>query len=477
MDEKNAAAPAVGLLPFYLELYDRARPECRAAFAPFLGEIAAAFRARGIAVETAPVCRVAGEFEQALAGFERAGVTAVVTLHLAYSPSLEALEAFCRTTLPVLVLDTTMDASFGRGVPAGRIMYNHGIHGVMDFGSMLRRRRRAFEIVAGHYRAAGVMDRAAALVRALAAARSFRGRRLLRLGPVFAGMGDFAVPAPLLRQRFGLAVENADLAALDAATAGVSAAAVAAEIAADRACYACELDEVVHARSVRVGLGLRRLLEAAACLGFSVNFQAFDRADRPADTMPFLETAKAMGRGVGYAGEGDVLTAALVGALARGFGAVTFTEIFCPDWDGGALFLSHMGEISPAVLAGRPRLVERPFPFGKARNPAVLTGAVRPGPAVYVNLVPGPAETFSLIAAPVEILAEDGRLDPAMRDCVRAWARPGLPLPAFLEAYTRAGGTHHGALVAGGTAEAVAAFGRCLGLATLVIGRSGDADG
>ncbi|MDZ7837486.1 MAG: hypothetical protein U5N58_05810 [Actinomycetota bacterium] len=32
-------------------------------------------------------------------------------------------------------------------------------------------------------------------------------------------------------------------------------------------------------------------------------------------TIPFLEASKAMARGTGYAGEGDIITAALVGAL------------------------------------------------------------------------------------------------------------------------------------------------------------------
>ena len=225
---------------------------------------------------------------------------------------------------------------------------------------------------------------------------------------------------------------------------------------------------------MRVGLGLRRLLADGGHDAFSLNFQALDRADRPANTMPFLEISKAMGRGIGYAGEGDVLTAALVGALARAFGEVTFTEAFCADWSGGNLFLSHMGEISPSVAGDRPRVIEKPLPFIGGHAPAVLTCGVKPGPAVFVNLAPGPADSFSLIVAPVKVLAEDASLDPAMRDTIRAWVRPRCKLTDFLEAYSRAGGTHHSALVLGDRAEAVEAFGRMLGVETRVIG---DSDG
>jgi len=459
-----SGCPSAGLLPFYLKLYDEVLPECRAGFDGFLEQTVAALEARGIAVTRAPVCCTAAEFGAAVARLEQAGADCIVTLHLAYALSLEAIEAFCRTRLPVIILDITMDADFGRGASPERILYNHGVHGVMDFACMLRRRRRAFEIVAGHADDTRVLDRAAGLVRAAHAARRMAAARVLRVGPAFEGMGDFAVREDVLAA-LGVRADEIGIAALDRAVQEVGEAAVAQEIARDRERFACELAEDVHARSVRVGLGLRRLIDEGGYDAHSVNFRLFDRGDRPAHTMPFLEISKAMGRGIGYAGEGDVLTAALVGALARAFGAVTFTEIFCPDWAGNSLFLSHMGEISPAVAAGKPRVIEKPFRFGGGLNPAVLTCAVQPGPAVFVNLAPGPVDSFTLIAAPVEVLAEDDALDPAMRDTVRAWIRPRRDVASFLEAYSRAGGTHHSALVLGDVAEAVAAFGRFAGVA------------
>ncbi|MBT3295114.1 MAG: hypothetical protein HN919_12245 [Verrucomicrobia bacterium] len=481
--------PTIGLLPLYLALYDKVAPDLRSEFNGFMGDIVAGLEAHGIAVGmTAPICCVADEVAAAVRQFEADGIDAIVTLHLAYSPSLEAVDALCGTSLPIVMLDTTMDAAYGLDVSPDRLMVNHGIHGVMDLACMLRRREKPFEIVAGHYSDPAVLERAADTVRASAdreltlpgttahaaaaapAEGPLRKNRVLRIGDAFAGMGDFAVEPDLLRERFGIEVEQVGLEALDAAVEAVDEAALAAELAADTERFDCELDEVVHRQSIRVGLGLRHLLDVGGYHGFSVNFQAFDRTDRAADSMPFLEISKAMARGIGYAGEGDVLTAALVGALAREFEAVTFTEIFCPDWTGNSLFLSHMGEISPSVAGDRPRISTKPAFDGKSAATAVLTCAVKPGPAVYVNLAPGPNDSFSLIIAPVEVLAENGDLDPAMRDTVRAWVRPTCKVSEFLEAYCQAGGTHHSALVLGGCADAVVAFGRRLGVAVCVIG-------
>jgi L-arabinose isomerase len=489
----NNTKPTAGLLPLYLALYDELLPELRSEFDGFIAEIVAGLEARGIAVETVAPCCVSSEFEAAVRQFEDSGADCIVTLHLAYSPSLESIDALCSTALPIVMFDTTMDASYGVDVRADRLMYNHGIHGVMDLASMLRRNEKAYEIVAGHYRDPAVLDKVAGSIRnafaidttapepcadtapensagPASAEAPMRDNRILHIGDAFCGMGDFIVEPKLLRERFGIEVEQVGLDALDEAVAAVTQEAVAAELAADTGQFDCDLDEAVHRQSVRVGLGLRELLTAGGYHGFSINFQAFDQIDRAANTMPFLEISKSMARGIGYAGEGDVMTAALVGALSREFDAVTFTEIFCPDWTGNSLFLSHMGEISPSVAGDRPRICGKPAFDGKSATTAVLTCAVKPGPAVFVNLAPGPSDSFSLIVAPVEVLAENGSLDPAMRDTVRAWIRPQGNVADFLEAYSRAGGTHHSALVLGEHSEAVEAFGRSLGVETCVIG-------
>jgi len=461
--------PKVGLLPFYLKLYDDRIPDCRAGFSDYLQRIAAALEGCGLAVEMGPVCREADEFKAAIKQFEAEAVDCVLTLHLAYSPSLEAIDAFCETALKVVIFDATMDADFGMDTAPERIMYNHGIHGVMDFASMLRRRRRPFEIVAGHDSDPKTLDRVAGHARAAVAAKALCCSRVVRVGETFPGMGDFSVDEDVLANQLGIQVCQIGLDELDEAVVMVAPAAVDKEVEQDCKQFACELVAEAHARSVRVGLGLRHLLDEGGYTACSVNFQAFDRADRPSDTMPFLEICKAMGRGIGYAGEGDVLTAALVGALAQAFGAVTFSEIFCPDWGGGNLFLSHMGEISTAVAGDTPRVVAKPFFIGGSLNPAVLTCSVRPGPAVLVNLAPGPDDTFSLIVAPVEVLHEGGKLNSAMRDVVRAWIRPPCGVAPFLEAYSRAGGTHHSALVLGDYTDAIMAFGRMSGLEVVEI--------
>ena len=455
----------IGLLPLYLKLYDDVVPEIRRGFDPLLKTIGKGLTARGATVVCAPVCRVTAEVEAAVALFREQDVDCVMTVHLAYSPSLESAPVLAGTAWPLILLDTTMDAAFGRGVDPSRIMYNHGVHGVMDFASILRRRGRSFEIVAGHVRDPQVLARAADLAQGAVAARRFLGARALRVGPSFAGMGDFAVEAGALRRALGIRVDQADASDLVAAMKKVKPAAIAEEVARDRKAFRVQIDAALHRQVAHAGLGLRRLLAAHDYAGFSVNFQEFSARKQPPG-MPFAEISTAMSRGLGYGGEGDILTACLCGALSTAFGDTTFTEIFCSDWKGDSLFLAHMGEINPDVAASRPCLVASESAFVGPRTATLVCG-IRRGPAVFANIVPGPNNRFDLLVAPVEMLGD--ATNPKMRKGVRGWMRPLLPVAAFLEEYSRFGGTHHSVLVMGEHTEALTAFARFAGLGVRVI--------
>ncbi len=467
-EEKVSCGPSIGLLPLYLALYDETHPSLRNEFDPFIDEIADRFRNWSIDVVRAETCRVDAEVRAAVRRFDEAGVDLIVTLHLAYSPSLEAAAALVSARQPILMLDTTMDPAFGQDVHPDRIMFNHGIHGVQDLASVLRRNGKPFEIVAGHVSESPVMDRAAGIARAAHAARLLRSTRALRVGKPFDGMGDFRVDETVLHDVLGISVDTVPPETLADWVERVDKSRIDEEVRRDRERFVVDAPDDVHRRSVRVGLGLRALLEDGEYSAFSMNFLAFDSAEGPVDTAPFLEASKAMGAGLGYGGEGDVLSAALVGALNRAFGRTMFTEIFCPDWADGALYLSHMGEINPEVAAEKPHLREVDFPWTGARNPAILTCAPAPGPAVLVNLAPGPGDTFAVIVAPVEVLGDAS--NPAMHERVRGWIRPACPVEQFLETYSRCGGTHHSALVLGDHAEAIVAFTRFAGLDSTVIG-------
>ncbi len=451
--------PRVGVLPLYLALYDKVRPESRPQVEAFARRVADRLEASGLGVQLAPVCCVRAEIEAALAGLLTGGLDLLATLHLAYSPSLETVDALAGVDLPLLLLDTTPSRCFGADATMDDMFASHGIHGVQDLACMLRRRAARYCLAVGHVDDPAFAAQVERTARAAHAARHLRSSKVLVFGDEFRGMGDFAVSPDVLALRLGAEMHRVRMSDLARRVRQVTDDQLAAEEAEDRERFdlSAVSAEVLRA-SNQVGLALRGLLDREGASAFSFNFQSFDGA-RGVPTVPFLEASKAMARGVGYAGEGDALTAALLAGLLQGFGDATFTEMFCPDWEGGAIFMSHMGECNVALAAERPRLVEKSYAFGDVESPVVAIFPLRPGQATLVNIAPGPQDTFDLLAARVEVL--DRGPQPGFPDVPHFWVRPtDTDLPGFLRWYSQCGGTHHLGLVLGDHVQAIAVMAR-----------------
>lgn len=450
-----------GLLPLYIQLYDDLNPAWRTPLEEFVRTLCRRLAKAGVEIEAAPVCRVKSEFRRAVTDLERKGCEALITLHLAYSPSLEAIDALAGTTLPLVVLDTTPDFAFGPEVAPERLMLNHGIHGVQDLCNLLRRRGKDFAIEAGHWERSDVLERVVRQVQAIHLTRSLRTARVGRIGRPFAGMGDFLVPTATLQRDLGVQTVAITPAALARLCPGAEDPQVAQELVRDRRAFDCSsLNPAVHRAAAQVHLGLQRCIQRDRLTAVTLNFQEVTRASG-LPMMPFLGLCKSMAAGCGYAGEGDVLTAALVGSLLRVFPESSFAEMFCPDWKGGRVFLSHMGELNVAVAERKPLLYSpEKWVFSDAPAPVSVGACFRPGPALWVNLAPA-RQGYTLVVAPVTMVS--GGTRPAFRKTIRGWMRPQLPLPEFLAAYSRVGGTHHAALVYGGSLKVLEGFSRQMG--------------
>jgi len=180
----------IGFLPLYVKLYDDIVPELRPRLESFYDEIADIFTSKGAEVVKAPFCRLETEFKDSVKLFEENNVDAIVTLHMAYSPSLECVDALVNTKLPIVVLDTTSTLEFTNMQDPGEIMYCHGVHGVMDMCSMLTRRGKDYAIAAGHYKESNVIDKALGFVKAAKAAKSLNNSKVAMIGGLFDGTQD-----------------------------------------------------------------------------------------------------------------------------------------------------------------------------------------------------------------------------------------------------------------------------------------------
>jgi L-arabinose isomerase len=457
----------VALLPLYLELYDQVSPDLRKRHEKFIRTIAGRLGEKGLSVDVLAICRKKEEFALAVRQAEASGACAIITLHIAYSPSLESIEDLAKTALPIVVLDTTPSEGFGQDQSSEEISYNHGIHGVQDMCNLLIRHKKDFLLEAGHWEASDVLDRVAVHTRGARMAWTMRHMRVGRIGRTFHGMGDFSVDPVQLRDTLGITTVSTNPQSVARLLPGDNDPEVDEEIKMDSESFdASSVKAELHRLSVRTGLAVRRWIEKEKLTAFSVNFlEITSAAGLP--VMPFLEASKAMTRGTGYAGEGDVLTASLVGAVASVEEEVSFTEMFCPDWKGGTIFLSHMGEINLNLAAKKPVLLEKKWTYTDAEPPVFASAAFKPGQAAIVNLAPGPERTYSLIIAPVSV-TYDYKKD-NFKESIRGWIKPALDINEFLERYSSAGGTHHKALVYGGAVKELQSFAKIMGWNVITI--------
>lgn len=469
MDQANAK---VGLLPLYLKLYDDRLPERRSRMEAFYQRIAAELERRGLQVLTHGLCRVRPEFEEAVRGFEEHGAEAIVTLHLAYSPSLESAEALARSPLPVIVCDTTPTFSYGPDQDPEELMYNHGIHGVQDLCNLLLRSGKPYHVEVGHWQKSDVLKRVARRVQSARMAAKLRTLRAGLIGEPFAGMGDFYVPPSDLKRHLGVETRVMHPKQFRALLASIGEQEVNREQEEDRKRFVVDAKVGAEAFrcSVRTGLALRKWVEKERLGAFSFNFLHVNRSSG-LETVPFLEASKLMAAGIGYGGEGDLLTASLVAALATANPATSFTEMFCPDWKNGTVYLSHMGEMNWRLAASRPRLVEMDYRYSEAANPVYPAARFKPGEVLLVNLLPlEPLReaAYRLLVAPATMLAVKSK--DRMERSVHGWFKPKLPLAEFLAEYSRHGGTHHLALSYDLPVSTVQAFAEMMGWEFALIG-------
>ena len=455
--------PVIGLLPFYLELYDRSNPEIRPAIEGFYKTVADKLSGAGLELLTSPICRLEKEFINAVETFEKQGADLIVTLHLAYSPSLESEEALKRTKLPIIILDTTPNYTFDQNTGDEAIMYNHGIHGVQDMCNLLLRNNKTFTICAGHLDHSDVIKKLVKASRAAVMLKTLKNSRVGLVGQPFKGMGDFSIPFDEMKNDLGITVIPYDFKTGESFISNVTDEDLNNEYKRDSERFEIDknLSREVYNRSAKVCLAIRRWIKEEKLSCLTINFNESSCNNKGLPIIPFTECSTAMAEGLGYAGEGDVLTAAFTGALLSVFKETTFTEMFCPDWEHGSVFMSHMGEYNYNIADGKPFLTEKPFPFTDAENPTVAYKTMKAGQATLINFAPFGKGVYYIIATLGEMIPIKG--ENRMNMAVNGWFKPGIELGRFLEEYSSFGGTHQSVLVYGDIREEIKLLAKHLG--------------
>ncbi|HOC54819.1 MAG TPA: hypothetical protein PKI20_04280 [Verrucomicrobiota bacterium] len=443
--------PRIGLLALTLELYETLSPGRRASREAWLRRaVIPGLESRVEVLFTRAVFR-REDIEATVAGYEAAGVDALLVILGTYSPGQLSLPALQRTRLPILIWNTQELRAVGPTFTPADMIDNHGVHGTQELANVLMRSGVPFHYVTSPDNDSRGIEELADFFVAAAAVKRLRSARIGLIGYPFPGMGDFAVDTTHLAASLGCAWVNLTvedyIRRWGAATDG-EVSRLAAEYRRSYAVAGDVTEEDLRC-TASAEIAVRGMVAENRLDALTYQFTAFGDDER-SPTVPFVAASRLMAEGIGFGGEGDLIAAAATAFFNWLKPPASFSEIFTVDFAGESLFLSHMGEANVA-MARRDRkapLVARPKPITRIRGRQLaLVTSFEPGPATLAALALGPGAKWRLIASLMTV--ED--FGPLPGFCVPHFKLKPCSgdVRHFLTAYAKAGGPHHNGVLFG----------------------------
>jgi L-arabinose isomerase len=461
--ETAGARPRIGLLGIMQPLYDEMLPgitERQGAYAREIGDALAAVAD----VSVTPPVKGRDDAERAILDLEATGVDGVLVVMLTYGPAMLVARALDRTRLPICLANIQPVPHVSAAWDMADLTYNQGIHGAQDTANAMVRAGRAFHVITDEWRSDSFRQAVVRWARAAAAVTRWRSLKVAVFGYAMNGMGDIRVDEHALLRALGPQVDALAPGALHRGMTSVSDADVQELIAEEDDRFEIDPRLKVEEREdhARMQVALERLLADGGYGAFSTHFGAIAEDGRFA-RLPLAAASSLMAKGIGYAAEGDAITAALTPAARVLLGDTQFTEMYAMDFPSDSILMSHMGEGNWALAReDRPvRLIKRPLGIGGLEDPPTFLFQYRPGPATLATLVSLGGERFRLILAEGEILDTDEL--PAL-EMPYGFFRPDSGVRACMDGWLRYGGPHHQVLNQGRQAEAWGVFAELAGL-------------
>jgi len=453
--------PKVGVLGLMFDLYDKPYPDLKLGREKFLRNSLDIVRDE-IDFRFPGACNTRESVEKCIKEFEIEKCDAILVVFLTYAPSFIALRPLLDCKLPIIIWNTQEAFEVSIESPANVVMENHGVHGVQDLTSVLKRIGRDFVIISGYWKDSKVLDRLVISLKTAGVFSKLKASRIGLLGYPLQGMGDFNLDETVFLANIGPTIIHIPLEELTDLIKEAPKDDIKSIMSKDYEDFDWDkaITEEEHEASARVEWAIRKLIQNYHLDGWSQNFMVLGR-DKRILTLPFLAASKLMKEGIGYGAEGDV--GVVVGFLIMKeiSGQATMTEMFSIDFKSQALLMSHMGELNIGMAREdvRVKVLRNVFDLVEVLPPPTPVFSIKPGEATLLSIASTSNGKFQFIVAEGEVLDS-----PCIEDIGSPnfkW-RPNCSLEEFLDKYSMAGGTHHLALSYGKLANVIKILGSFL---------------
>jgi L-arabinose isomerase len=408
-------------------------------------------------------------------------VIGIITWMHTFSPAKMWITGLKSLQKPLAHLHT----QYNRDIPWGTIdmdfmNLNQSAHGDREFGFIASRLKIVRKVIVGHWQDPEVLGQLNGWARAAAGWYDWQGARFVRFGDnmryVAVTDGD-KVEAEL---KFGFSVNTHGIGDLVSVINQISDAEVDKLVAEYEERYA-----VVDALrkggaqysslrdAAKIELGMLSFLQDGNYKGFSDTFEDLHGMAQ----LPGIASQRLMGKGYGFAGEGDWKTAALVRAMkvmGSGLpGGNAFMEDYTYHFDPSNPMVlgSHMLEICESIADGKAKCEIHPLGIGGKADPVRLVFNVAAGPALNASIV-DMGNRFRMIVNEVE--AVEIKNDLPKLPVARVLWKPYPDMKTGCAAWILAGGAHHTGYSQNLTSENMEEFAEMAGIEYVKIGKNTD---
>ncbi|MEQ8673600.1 MAG: L-arabinose isomerase [Aggregatilineales bacterium] len=326
---------------------------------------------------------------------------------------------------------------------------NQAAHGDREFGFMVSRLRMNRKVVVGHWSDPEVQERLGVWSRAACAWADSQDMRVARFGDNMRSVAVTEGDKVEAQMRLGYQVSGYGIGDLVEYINAVPDADLNTLMQTYQDSYVMSDDlrkggarhgSIVEAG--RIELGLRSFLTAGNFKAFTTTFENLHGMMQ----LPGLAPQRLMANGIGFAGEGDWKTAALVRAMkvmAHGLnGGTSFMEDYTYHLDpsGMRVLGAHMLEICPSIASSKPSLEVHPLGIGGKDDPARLVFNTPTGAGINASLV-DMGNRFRMIVNDVDVVVAEHDMPNLPVACALWIPQPDLKVGAA--AWIYAGGAHH----------------------------------
>lgn len=439
---KPVEKPHIGVLGFSLDLYQETIPDSMDIFRKQL----AAFQKKVekyADITCSTFCCTEDHVVQGITCAEKDDADAVLIIPLSYTTSLTSLKTLLATSIPVIIWNTQEAEGFGSSYDFDVLLKNHVTQGTQDITNVLLRNKKIFGMESGHFKNDKALAELDKWLRAARTAQFSKKMKVGILGEPFPGMGDFEVDEIAMKQKWGPTIVRLSMDRFNELIGQASQTDISDLMSDDKKIFdiSDEIPEKIHSLSSKLEVGLRGMVGENNLDAFTMNFLDLINDGR-ISTLPFLGINKLMGEGLGYAGEGNLVTAAHMAQIRQLCGEANFTEIYTVDYLQNRMMMTHMQECNPALARKdrKIRLVKKDF-WAPGIEPYVgMHFTLEPGQVTLTTMTTDSNDNFFYIAYETEI--ED--MEPLEYFDIPHWVVAlKEPVSEFLTRYSMTGGMHH----------------------------------